>query len=379
VSAGTPTEAERVARVALNRLAEPGDPRLAAVVAELGAVAVRDHLLAERDLSGLRTDVASRLADLDPERDLDRAARRGIRFVIPGDREWPAGLDDLAAPPPIHGRGGPPLGLWVRGPLSLEALGGAVAVVGSRSATTYGTQVAGDLAAGVGRAGLAVVSGAAFGIDQAAHRGALGAGAGTVAVLACGVDRAYPASHRALLDHLAEHHAVVAETPPGCAPTKLRFLARNRMIAALSVGTVVVEAAVRSGALNTATWAEQLHRTVMGVPGPVTSEPSEGVHELLRGGGATLVTRADDVLELVGRAGEHLTEPRRAPVRDRDRLPRRDQQVLDAVPVLRPAATEAIARTSGIGVAEVGGCLERLEGRSLVVATAGGWRLAPGA
>lgn len=368
---------ERIARVALNRLAEPGDPRMASVVGELGAVAVRDHLLSERDLQGLATDVAGRLAALDPVGDLERAARRGIRFVVPGDEEWPAGLDDLAAAEPLQGSGGPPLGLWVRGPLPLSELASSVAVVGSRSSSMYGVQVAGDLAAGIAREGHGVVSGAAFGIDVAAHRGALGAQGVTVAVLACGVDRAYPLSHRALLDHLADNFAVVAETPPGCAPTKLRFLSRNRLIAALSRGTVVVEAADRSGALNTASWASRLHRAVMGVPGPVTSEPSVGVHELLRSGAGTLVTRAADVLELVGSAGDHLVEPRRAPERPRDRLPRRDRQVLDAVPLVRPAPSDAIARTAGMGLVEVRSTLERLAARSLVLVSAEGWRLAP--
>ncbi len=347
------------------------------MVAELGAVTVRDHLLAERDLHGLATDVAGRLAALDPVGDLERAARRGIRFVVPGDDEWPTGLGDLAAAEPLQGSGGPPLGLWVRGPLPLSELARSVSVVGSRSATTYGVQVAGDLAAGLAREGHAVVSGAAFGIDQAAHRGALGAQGVTVAVLACGVDRVYPISHRALVDHLAETSAVIAETPPGCAPTKLRFLSRNRLIAALSRGTVVVEAADRSGALNTANWATRLHRAVMGVPGPVTSAPSEGVHELLRSGAATLVTRAVDVLELVGSAGDHLVEPRRAPARPRDRLLRREQQVLDAVPLVRPAPSDAIARTAGMGLVEVRSTLERLAARSLVIGSAGGWRLAP--
>ena len=347
------------------------------MVAELGAVTVRDHLLAERDLQGLATDVAGRLAALDPVGDLERSARRGIRFVVPGDEEWPAGLDDLAAAEPLQGSGGPPLGLWVRGPLPLSELARSVSVVGSRSATTYGVQVAGDLAAGLARDGHAVVSGAAFGIDQAAHRGALGAQGVTVAVLACGVDRVYPISHRALVDHLAETSAVVAETPPGCAPTKLRFLSRNRLIAALSRGTVVVEAADRSGALNTANWASRLHRPVMGVPGPVTSAPSEGVHELLRSGAGTLVTRAADVLELVGSAGDHLVEPRRAPTRPRDRLSRREQQVLDAVPLVRPATSDAIARTAGMGLVEVRSTLERLAARSLVLGSSAGWRLAP--
>ncbi len=257
---------------------------------------------------------------------------------------------------PLHSRGGVPLGLWVRGPARLDELGRSVAIVGSRSSTSYGEDIALELGARLAHEGFWVVSGAAFGIDQAAHRGALAAAAGsagTVAVLATGVDRAYPAAHRSLLDYIAEVGAVVSEAAPGCAPTKVRFLARNRLIAAFSRGTVVVEAAVRSGALNTASWAGGLHRPVMGVPGPVTSEPSEGVHELLRCGGATLVTTAEHVLELVGGSGEHLVEVRRGRVRRRDRLTSRQQQVLDAVPRAPAPPRSRSARTAGIGLVEV--------------------------
>lgn len=365
---------DRLARLALSRLGEPGNLRLTALVAEAGAVRIYDELLAGRDARGLRTDVSARLEGIDPAADLERAARLGIRWLVPGDPEWPAGLDDLEGSEPLQGMGRAPLGLWVRGPLRLDALPSPVAIVGSRSATTYGTDVAAELAAGLARAGCAVVSGAAFGIDQAAHRGALAADGPTVAVLACGVDRAYPAAHRRLLDHLAEHGAIVSELAPGCAPTRLRFLARNRVIAALTRATVVVEAAVRSGALNTAGWAQRLHRPVMGVPGPVTSAPSEGVHALIRQGGATLVTRAEHVLELAGGIGEHLAEQPLAPVTARDRLSRPQQRVLEAVPLVRPAPAESVARTAGLGLAAVEAALTVLHGRGLVERLPTGWR-----
>ena len=227
----------------------------------------------------------------DPERDLERAGGLGIRFVVPGDDEWPVALDDLARAPHLHERGGVPLGLWCRGPLRLaEVVEQAVAVVGSRSATSYGGSVAGEIAGALARESWTVVSGAAFGIDQAAHRGALASRGPTVAVLACGADRAYPSAHRSLIDYIADVGLVVSEAAPGCAPTRIRFLARNRVIAALARGTVVVEAAVRSGALNTASWAAGLGRAVMGVPGPVTSAPSAGVHQLIRARDAVLVT-----------------------------------------------------------------------------------------
>ncbi|GAB2880571.1 DNA-processing protein DprA [Nocardioides pacificus] len=371
----SPGDAERLARVALNRITEPGDPRLVALVAEVGAVRVHEHLAGERDIAGMLTDTAARMAEVDPERELEQAARLGIRFVIPGDDEWPASLDDLGVAEPLQNRGGSPLGLWIRGPVRLEQLARSVSIVGSRSATTYGADTAAEMASVIARAGFCVVSGAAFGIDQAAHRGALAGGGPTVAVLACGADRVYPAAHRRLLAHLGEQGAIISEAAPGCAPTRIRFLARNRIIAALSGGTVVVEAAVRSGALNTANWAERLLRPLMGVPGPVTSAPSQGVHQLIRSGAASLVTSGEEVLEQVGGAGEHLVEVPRGPTRVRDRLTLRHQQVLDAVPVVRGAPVDSVARTAGIGLVEVRSALGALARLGLVEQSGVGWRL----
>lgn len=379
--ATTDRAADRLARVALGTLGEPGDPRLVSLAAQLGAVALRDHLLAEHDLEDIpgeaqmRRDVATRLGAVDAERDLARAERLGIRFVVPGDDEWPSRLDDLWAAETLYERGGPPLGLWVRGPMRLDELDRSVAIVGSRSATTYGTAAASDLAAGLAHAGYAVVSGAAFGIDQAAHRGALAAGGRTVAVLACGVDRAYPHAHKPLLDHLAETSAVVSELAPGRSPTRVRFLTRNRLIAALSRGTVVVEAAVRSGALNSAGWAERLQRPLMGVPGPISAAQSEGVHHLVRKGAATLVTSPEEVLEMVGASGEHLTRPRRGPSLARDELPARVQQVLEAVPLHRAAAVDSIARTAGVHLIDTQASLARLDRLGFVERGEAGWRI----
>ncbi|MDP2775739.1 MAG: DNA-processing protein DprA [Nocardioides sp.] len=370
------SEVERRARAALSRLTEPGDPRLTNLVAELGATQLYDLLVNDRDAGGVLTDVATRLASTNPDRELDRADHLGIRFVIPSDDEWPPQVDALVAAGQLHERGGPPIGFWVKGPLRLDQLGQSVAVVGSRSATTYGTQVAGELAAVVARQGNPVISGAAFGIDQAAHRGAIAMDGPTVAVLACGVDRAYPAAHTELVGHIAATGAVVSEAAPGCAPMRIRFLARNRLIAALSRGTVVVEAAVRSGALNTATWAGRLNRVVLGVPGPVTSAQSQGVNQLIRKASAVLVTSGQEVLELVGRAGDHLVDEPRAPVRPRDRLTSRHRQVLDAVPVARGAGIDSVARAAGLGVVEVSSALTYLHRNGLVEQDDDGWRLA---
>lgn len=374
-SAGEVSEQERLARVALSRLSEPGEPRLAALVAELGAVRVYALLREERDVRGVYTDVAARLTQVDPARDLADADARGFRFVCPGDSEWPTqALESLRSAGVAHGRGGPPLGLWLRGPLRLNELATrSVAIVGSRSATTYGADVAGRMAAQLAGADVSVVSGAAYGIDVAAHRGALAAGGPTVAVLACGVDRAYPAGNQGVIDHLARHALVVSEVPPGCAPTKLRFLSRNRLIAALAAGTVVVEAAVRSGALSTASWASRMGRVLMGVPGPVTSAPSEGVHELLRRGDAHLVTSADHVLELVGPVGSFLVAPPVGERRRHDGLGPEHLQVLDAVPVRAPAPVSAVARTAGLGVRATETALAHLSRLGLVRGGPGGW------
>jgi DNA processing protein len=375
----TPGDAERLARVALGRLGEPGDPRLARLVADLGAERVLEHLLSERDVTGLATDVAARLHGLTPAADLDRAQRQGIRFVCPGEAEWPDRLGDLDRAETLNNRGGAPLGLWVRGAGRLdELLRRSVAIVGSRSATTYGVSVAGGIAAGVAGAGVTVVSGAAFGIDQAAHRGALAARGPTVAVLACGADRAYPAAHRELLDYVAETGLVLSESPPGCAPTRLRFLSRNRLIAAMTQGTVVVEAAVRSGALNTANWAGLLHRAVMGVPGPVTSASSQGVHELVRSRDASLVSCADDVLELVSPTGTATRPAPRGPDRRGDELGELDRQVLEAVPVASPASVLSVARTAGVAEGAVRETLPRLRDAGFVEVSPRGWRLRGG-
>ncbi len=367
---------ERLARAALSRVFEPGDWRATEMVTRFGATGLHARLRRGDGLSGMFADAAARLATCDPEAELANAARLGIRFVTPSDPEWPQQLDDLASAEPLNDRAGVPIGLWAKGPVRLDALSASVAVVGSRAATTYGDQLAADIARTLVEADRPVVSGAAFGIDRAAHRGALAGGGPTIAVLACGVDRAYPKAHASLLDHLAEFGAVVSEAPLGCAPQRIRFLARNRLIAALTRGTVVVEAAVRSGALNTANWANRLNRPVMGVPGPVTSAPSGGVHQLIRTGRAELVTNGQEVLELVGAVGEHLLEEPRGPVKPRDALSLRQQQVLDAVPVATGATEESIARVAGLALPEVTRALGHLHAANLVEQDEGGWRLA---
>ena len=369
-------DAERLARAMLSRLGEPGAPSVTGAVHEHGAAWGLDQLRQQAAEKRVAEDLAERQATTDPVRELEQADRLGIRFVVPGDDEWPDGLEGLALAPLLHERGGVPVGLWCRGPLRLdEAAARAVAVVGSRSATTYGAGVAHEISGTLADAGWTVVSGAAFGIDQAAHRGALVRSGPTVAVLACGADRAYPKAHTALIDYVADVGLVVSEAPPGCAPTRVRFLARNRLIAALSSGTVVVEAAVRSGALNTASWTEGLGRPVMGVPGPVTSEPSAGVHQLIRARDALLVTSGQEVLEAVSPVGTHVLADPRGPEHARDRLTAEERQVLDAVPLVRGQSAEKIAASAGVARARTHAALATLLGAGLVEHGLGRWRV----
>ncbi|MGH3367490.1 MAG: DNA-processing protein DprA [Nocardioidaceae bacterium] len=385
------SDGERRARAALTRIAEPGDVALAQLVDELGAEAVVNALRTGDSLG--RTEARSwrvRLEGYHPDADLETAARVGARLICPGDEEWPRCLDDLrevlslerrtttGRRQPAVRRGGPPLALWARGHGRLAPLcERPVALVGSRAATAYGAEVAGEIAYSVASRGSAVVSGAAYGIDAAAHRGALAAEATTIAVLACGVDVGYPGGHAALLDRVTESGLLLAEVPPGSAPSRIRFLVRNRLIAALSCGVVVVEAALRSGALNTARWAEQLMRPVMGVPGPVTSAMSAGVHEMLRSGIAMLVSDADEVLEGISPIGENTLPFRQGDVRSRDCLDEVAQRVLEAVPAVHPVGSQRIARTAGLPAAEIEVKLGRLLLQDFVERCGDRWRLSP--
>jgi DNA processing protein len=233
--------------------------------------------------------------------------------------------------------------------------------------------MASTLGAGLAERGWVVVSGGAYGVDGATHRGALGAGGATVAVLACGVDRPYPRGHTQLISRIAEQGLVIGELPPGDHPTPSRFILRNRVIAALTRGTVVVEAAYRSGALATARAAQRLGRFTMGVPGPATSALSAGVHELLRGD-AVLVTDAEEVAELIGDMGE-LAPARRGPVLPRDLLDPEAARVLAALPAREPASRQEIARDAGTTEDDVVARLYELRSLGFVERHGDGWKL----
>jgi DNA processing protein len=373
------SDEERLARAGLSRIAEPGDVAVFRAVAEHGAVHVWEALRQGAPVGevsqGVLPGIALRAEGHRPEADLEAAAACDARLVCPGDAEWPeprltwtpGGLLDP-----------PPLALWVRGTWPLaEAVERSVAVVGARAASSYGLHVAGELAVGLAQGRASVISGGAYGIDAAAHRGALvSSAAPTVAVLACGVDVAYPRGNDRLLREVAERGLVVSELPPGSHPTRRRFLVRNRLIAALSLGTVVVEAAVRSGSLATLERARLLDRHVMAVPGPVTSGMSSGCHLEIRNG-AVCVTRAAEVLELVGRIGEDVAEELRGPVDVRDGLSEVVRRVLDAVPLRRAAGVGALAREAGVSPLVVQQVLPPLQAHGLVQRTEEGWRLTP--
>lgn len=291
------TRSQSRTRLLLSLVVEPGDPRLVAWrercdPVELWQAVVRGG----PEIPGPWHEAAAE-APRRADHALRRAEEAGGRWVVPGSSAWPVALDDLDQIDGIGQVAGAPLGLWVRGGGDLSSIAAApVAVVGARGCTTYGAEAASDIAADCADQGHAVVSGAAFGIDACAHRGALLAGGPTVAVLACGVDVDYPKAHAALLRRIGEEGLVISEFAPGAEPQRHRFLVRNRLIAALSVGVVVVEAARRSGSLNTLHWADQLGRTTMVVPGPITSQASCGTHLAVRDGKALLVTSGRDVV-----------------------------------------------------------------------------------
>ncbi|SDS66106.1 DNA protecting protein DprA [Paraoerskovia marina] len=381
----------RLAAAAWSRLAEPGDLVATALVASMGAVAALRWV---DDLVGGRADLpntsstsgpesailpararlqravarwAPRLECADPLREVHVLERLGGRLLVPGDEMWPESIDDLGRTAPFA--------LWVRGAHDLRSLlQGSVALVGARACTEYGRRVTDEIAGTLAARRTTTVSGGAYGIDAAAHRAALVAGGPTVAFLAGGVDRLYPAGNSEILRELMESGgAVVSEVPPGSVPNRVRFLHRNRLIAAASRATVVVEAAWRSGSLSTAARAVELGRPVGAVPGPVTSPASTGCHRLLRDG-AVCVTGGDEVLELVGSIGESYgAEPPGDP-RPGDGLEPEDRATWEALPLRSGATVDGLARAAGLSTTETRAALGRLELAGLAERHDGGWR-----
>lgn len=359
---------ERAARALLMRIAEPAQPRIGAAVDRWGAAGVLDRIRTGRanlpDAAAMRT----RMFGLDPLEELAAGAAVGAYLICPGEPTWPSQLDDLG---PAR-----PLGLWCRGGAELRSsLLDSVALVGARAASSYGLFVATDLAAQLAEQGWTIVSGGAFGVDVAAHRGAMAASGTTVAVLAGGVDVPYPRAHSALFEQIAAEGTVLSEAAIGAAPASRRFLTRNRLIAALTRGTVVVEAAARSGAATTARWADELNRVLMAVPGPITSGTSVGSNDLLRTRHALAVTRAAEIAEALGRLGLDLAPARPRPARRRDHLAADLRTVLEALPARGARNVDHIRAECGASAEEVRAALGELAALALVERVDGGWRI----
>jgi DNA processing protein len=389
-----PSAAEvRLARAWLTRAVEPGRGAVFDLVSEVGPVEAARRLRAGATAGAVSALAEARRRQDRAAEDLADAERMGGRLVTPEDREWPD--EALHAMELAYGRERPagrrigaddekveltpPLALWALGRPRLDAVfARAVSVVGSRSATPYGLHVASNLGSDLAGRGWAVVSGGAFGIDAAAHRGALAAAGLTVAIVAGGLQHPYPRSHEQLFARIARDGLMVSEFPPDATPQRHRFLVRNRLVAGLTAGVVVVEAGLRSGSLATARQALRMDRVVMGVPGPVTSHESAGVHNLLRvSPEAQLVTRGPEVIEAVGRFGDDLADRQQAAVEPRDTLAPLARQVLDGLPAAGVTSPDRIAVACGVPPLDVLRCLPTLELKGFIEATPTGWRLTP--
>jgi DNA processing protein len=290
----------------------------------------------------------------------------GARLIIPGDSEWPTQLNDLEAPP---------FALCVRGEADLRTLAlCSVAIVGARAASNYGSRLASEIALLLGERGWNVISGAAYGIDAAAHRGSLASGALTAAVLASGVDEPYPSGHHRLFDEIAKNGVLVSEVLPGVTPTRGRFLVRNRVIAALTRGTLVIEAALRSGSLRTAADALALNRPVMTMPGPVSSPTSAGCHRLVMDHKAELVTDLEDVLIHIGPLEIDNTDAPRA-VSARDCLADEQKALLEIFPTRVAISVEKLTQISDLPVNRILALLGLLATTGFIERDGAGWLL----
>ena len=400
--AHSPSAAEEhlLAAAYLSRVAEPASVPLWMFVQHFGYPAAAAAVRAGDVPVEVAACTEARRTAADPVADLAAAERHGIRLLTPADADWPhfafAALQATAQrrvaqwqagvrSRPQRGELIPPLALWVRGSAPLATVGlRSVAVVGSRAATAYGEHIASEFSYGLAQRDVVVISGGAYGIDAAAHRGALAAGGSSVLVSAGGLDRPYPSGHRHLYDRTAEQGLLVSERPPGSAPHRQRFLSRNRLIAALGTATLVVEAAHRSGALNSAGYARDLGRPVLAVPGPVTSAMSAGCHRLIQReeDPARLVTSVPEVLSYCGSAEVEedagvATTGGSAAQRAYDSLDLVARSVLDGFPGRGRSVTEAeLSRLSGQPISQVIAALPVLQGAGLITAAREGYRLA---
>ncbi|VEI12686.1 DNA-processing protein DprA [Trueperella bialowiezensis] len=359
----------RLARIEWSRITEGADQAAHGLIARLGAAASLEAVRSGEGLTPDEEQVARRwrhrLDGLSPFREKSLAAL-GITVLAPEDELWPEQINDLGAETPLL--------LWVKGNPEVLSSRPAVAIVGSRAATADGKRIARDFACDISDT-TTVVSGGAFGIDAAAHGGALLAEKPTVIVSAGGADRVYPRAHEALFAAVLDGEgAVVSESPIGAAPQRFRFLARNRIIAALARATLVVEAPVRSGALSTARHAMKIGRDVGAVPGQIDSIQSHGCIDLLRNG-ATAIASADHLRELVGPFD---VQPTLAAdffsFGAADDFDLRTARTFDAVPVSHSADAHSIASVAGLTVAETLTALGKLTLGGHVEENRGRWR-----
>lgn len=358
---------ERQARMALCALQPMGRPELAGLVATYGAEEVW-HGICNRPEESTWTRKAQGVSI---ESLVAATKQAGARFLIPGDPDWPQQLDDLGVVR-ANGIGGVPLGLWVLGDLAAATEQTPVAIVGSRACTSYGSHVTTDLAAELAGHGHPIISGLAYGVDAAAHRGSLAARGVTAAFVACGIDRVYPTSHAQLHAEVVKAGAVITEAPPGASPMKVAFLARNRLIAALASGVILTEAAARSGARNTVTWAQELGRQVMAVPGPVTAASSATPNWLIQEGGASLITSAADVERLMGPLQPELEFSLRGETQPLDRLAPSARAVREAMGARELVSVLELTQRTGLAVPQILASLGELEEGGWVEQSPGG-------
>lgn len=376
----------RQALMLLSSTVEPGDAELDDLLDDVGPIeAVKRIWEGEVPERLQRITSATVACTRDPRERCEALAGAteacGSRVLVPDDPEWPDQLRDLLLvcdTDEPHLR--PPRCLWVRGKGDLaEMCRRSVAIVGARAASEYGQHVADGLAADLAEAGWTVVSGGAFGIDRAAHLGSLARGGPTVAVLASGLEQPYPQANRSMFELIVQQGLLVSEWPPSSSPMRHRFLTRNRVIAALAAGTVVVEAGVRSGARNTARHAAELGRVLMFTPGPVTSSASIGVHQLARDPWeARLVTRAEEVIEDVTGIGGPMAPAPPSPTRAFDRLTEIQARLVEALPRGYVVDEGRLAAAAGVPVVTAAETLDQLRGLGWVELVDGRWRLARG-
>lgn len=333
-------------------------------------------------------ETESRYAFDDMNRVLEQAAAVGARLITPEDDEWPteefdasfgfATAGDSPFPRTYQADAVTPHALWVRGGNLSGMFARSVGVVGTRTMSTYGRAAATTVVASLSSHRYTVVSGGAMGIDTAAHEAALSVGGATVAFFACGIDRTYPSSNAALFEKIASSGgALISEYAPGLSPKRHRFLTRNRLVAAVTQGSVVVEAGFRSGALNTLTWCTGLGRVAMAVPGPITSNTTTGCHLKIRDGQAQLVTSGDDVRSLLEPVGALDVDGQYELALQPDaiqRLSRNELRIYDALPTQGSRGTSEVAEDAGLPIPLTVHILVDLQRRGLVARDGASWQ-----